>query len=92
MKLIYTLRRQGHDGGPIRYDEATDMVVIASSAKAARQVAAANCRDEGPDVWLNGRRSGKPFARIKCIGFAKLNDNGSIKQDQVVVCDGCWAG
>lgn len=94
IKYIWTLRRTAdtNNGRTPYWDEATDMVVIAQTAKLAREVAANNCADEGREVWLNGRRSGKPFARIKKIGMAKRNDNGSVKQDQVVVRDGVWTG
>lgn len=91
-QFIWTLRREGTQTHPIRYDEATDMVVIARTSQEARKVAASAARDEGPEVWLNGRRSGLPFARIKKIGVALKNDNGSVKRSQVVVCDGSWSG
>lgn len=50
---VYVLRR-----GPMskpRYDAAFGFVVVADDEAQARQMAAQQCGDEGPDVWLSGK-------------------------------------
>ena len=39
------------------YDCAEGFVIRASSAKKARLLASINCGDEGPDFWLNSKKS-----------------------------------
>jgi hypothetical protein len=42
---------------PAKHDCTESMVVVASSLHDAREWASKNCTDEGPNVWLNPRKS-----------------------------------
>lgn len=53
MKL-YLLKRMPEDGW---YDEANGFVVRAKSPRAARELAAEQCGDEGRGTWLNASTS-----------------------------------
>jgi len=50
---LYLLKRPDNDIG---YDEVDGVIVCASTAKRARQMAADNCGDEG-GVWLDPKRA-----------------------------------
>jgi hypothetical protein len=51
---IWILRRTGTDNAAI-YDATAEVVLLATSEREARRMAAAGARDEGPAVWLDGR-------------------------------------
>lgn len=52
MKLYYLVRT-----GRVYWDEAEAFVVRAKSKKAAREIAAKRCGDEGKDTWLEEGKS-----------------------------------
>jgi hypothetical protein len=54
---IYLIRRTD----PLGYDEASGFVIKAENLSRARQIAAANCGDEGPEIW---KRSGTTNVNI----------------------------
>ncbi|HSG19963.1 MAG TPA: hypothetical protein VLA31_04265 [Burkholderiaceae bacterium] len=71
---IYSLTRPA---GTIGYDEAAGFVVVASSSKEAREIAANNRGDEGSAMWLEADRT-----TCQKIGTASLSQKaGKVLRD-----------
>jgi len=74
MKIFHLARPDSEKWG---YDEAIEFIIISSSAKKARQLAADDPGDEGANVWTDSKES-----IIECIGTAnKQQTEGVVVRD-----------
>lgn len=69
---LYAVRSKRHHG----YDTAHGFVVSATSADRARTLASANCRDEGPEVWLDKAKS-----TVQNLGVARVSEGVILMAD-----------
>ncbi|MEI6296065.1 MAG: hypothetical protein WCO84_00260 [bacterium] len=60
----------------VEWDSVSGVIVSARNAKQAREIAAKNARDEGPDTWKNPCKSS-----CKSIGISHRSNQKLILQD-----------